>query len=71
VSETETEWERVVRAMQTLDASRHMVICEVGQKEKVETLLLRYDLAGLWTVGESKHCPAGQLLLIKMPEMFL
>lgn len=57
----------MVAAIDRLEKSRQILICPVGEKEKLEALVQRYDLAGLWTVQESQRCPADTVYLIKPP----
>jgi len=57
----------MVAAIERVEKSRQLLICPVGEKEKLEALILRYDLAGLWEVHESRHCPEDTVYLLKPP----
>jgi hypothetical protein len=51
-----------LRGMETL--RRKIVICPVGKKLEIETLVLRYNLDQWWTVQESRHCPADVVYVV-------
>lgn len=59
--------EDLADALRDVQSMRKIVICEPGQQLKIETLILRYGMDHLWTVQESRRCPAGKLLIIKDP----
>lgn len=63
-------FEELAGAVQRLRDLEQVLVCPVGEREKIETLLLRYDVLGLWTVSESPHCPADTLYLITPPPAF-
>ena len=52
--------EDLADALRDVESCRKIVICETGEKLKIEALVLRYGMDHLWTVQESRHCPAGQ-----------
>lgn len=57
----------LVVAMAEVQQSQRYVVCEPGQRLKIEALVLRYGLDQWWTVTESPQCPPGKLLLINVP----
>lgn len=59
--------EEVADALRTVDECRRVVVCPVGDRLKIEALVLRYGMDHLWRVEESRHCPAGTFLLINDP----
>lgn len=59
--------EQLADAMRDLKAMRRIVVCEPGLGLKIEALVLRHGMDHLWTVRESRHCPAGKILLINEP----
>lgn len=62
-------WSELVEAMRTMEASRMVLICAIGEKERVEALLLRYDLSEVWEIRESRHCEADKVFFVRNPEL--
>lgn len=60
-------FEELATAMRTVDESRRVIVCPVGESLKINALVTRYDLDGLWRVHESAMCPDGKVILINEP----